>query len=272
MSEQSNKYAEQFDLHEAIRSDGKEFIDEIQAYNTDRTNCLALIDAALNEGGFDIATNIHFFKEKWAMLNADSSRVLAGGTPEEDKKFTEELRAFAQYVDDHSTGKISHNQKKADYLDELVVAANQRLDKVRASRRNCINVLRAEIETNYNNDLLKELCLLLEEEIGSARAIGDEHGALAVSATIKIYRTFFDAPVINPPVDALYKDALEVKPMTPEEEAEDKVRHLVINKDIEFDDHKPIIRQLKEGWHGLEDEDEKDHILKGILKAYRARF
>lgn len=103
-----------------------------------------------------------------------------------------ELQVFARqlYLRRHPDA-IELKKKRAGAQGDAE-AAKELLLELRAARRGKIEELRGKIDRLYagkdRNDLVEACCALMEEEIGSLRANGDEHAASTVSASLEVVR------------------------------------------------------------------------------------
>ena len=133
-----------------------------------------------------------FLTEQAALLHADVSAIINDHEGADAAALGLKLQRFARqlYVRKHPDT-VGLKKKKHEMRGEAD-AARELLVELRTARRTRIEVLRGEIgRLGEGADLdraVDECCALMEEEIGSLRANGDEHAASTVSASLEVVR------------------------------------------------------------------------------------
>lgn len=165
---------------------------ELHRYETAREHAENALAELLEGADLSPEDERVFLTEQAALLHADVLAVIQDQEGADAIALGTRLQQLARqlYVRKHPD--TAGLKKKKREMREEADAARELLAELRTRRRTRIEELRGVIDRLNDGDELNravdECCALMEEEIGSLRAGGDEHMASMVSASLEIVR------------------------------------------------------------------------------------
>lgn len=208
---------------------------ELRGYLDTRDAAAELLSELLGGGPIRPEDEHRFLLEQRALLFADVEGVIDGREGFHADGVAERLRGFARQLEVRRSPNANVVELRTTYhsAGEQLEAADKLLLELRTARRAKIEELRSMIDSESDDEmrayLVDECCPLLEEEIGSLRANGDEHMASMVSASLEVVRGMG--------AKRSRREVKEIKPTKDEKEwAHSVVAALVMTRDVVPDD------------------------------------
>lgn len=167
---------------------------ELRRYETARSHAEGALAELLENADLGPEDERVFLTEKALLLHADVLAVIHDQEGVDAVVLGSKLQELARQLVIRRHPDTAGLKRKKHQMQEEADAARERLAELRTARRARVEELRGVINRlNEGADLdraVDECCALMEEEIGSLRANGDEHMASMVSASLEVVRGF----------------------------------------------------------------------------------